>query len=251
MRKDIKTDFNRLNGVSNLSSNPLNACLDVLTSPLDTFDAIKDKKGWSWAPFGLVIASTIALFLYYFSVVDFEWMINQMLEQTATQQEMSAVELEAAQAFMTKTSMTWSTTLGAAGVIIVINLITAVYYNLITKVSSPNELTFTAWFGFSWWTGMPLVVSGILAGLVIMFSSAGMLSFEDLSPTSLGFLAHSSSPWFGLFSSIDLFSLWSIALGAIGLSSWLGLTSKKAFIIAVSPTLAIYTGWALYISFAG
>ena len=85
-----------------MSSNSLTACLDILTSPLDTFDTIKDKKGWSWAPFGLVTASTIALFLYYFSVVDFEWMINQIFEQMATQQEMSAEELQAAQAFMSK-----------------------------------------------------------------------------------------------------------------------------------------------------
>ena len=234
-----------------MSSNPLTACLDILTSPLDTFDTIKDKKGWSWAPFGLVTASTIALFLYYFSAVDFEWMINQIFEQMATQQEMSAEELQAAQAFMTKTSMTWSTTLGGAMGLIVANLVMAVYFNLITKVSSPNELTFTTWFGFSWWTSMPAVVSWILAALVIMFSSAGMVSLEDLSPTSLGFLADRSSPWFGLLSGISLFSLWSIALGTIGLSSWLVLTPKKAFIIAVSPTLAIYTCWVLYISFAG
>jgi hypothetical protein len=178
-------------------------------------------------------------------------MINQMIDKMATQQEMSAEELEATQAFMTKTSMTWSTTLGAAVGIIVVNLIMAVYFNLITKVSSPNELTFTAWFGFSWWTSMPVVVSWLLATLVIMFSSAGMVSLEDLSPTSLGFLADRSSPWFGLLNGISLFSLWSIALGTIGLSSWLGLTPKKAFIIAVSPTLAIYTCWVLYISFAG
>jgi hypothetical protein len=94
-------------------------------------------------------------------------------------------------------------------------------------------------------------VSWLLAALVIMFSSAGMVSLEDLSPTSLGFLADRSSPWFGLLNGISLFSLWSIALGTIGLSSWLGLTPKKAFIIAVSPTLAIYTCWVLYISFAG
>ena len=158
---------------------------------------------------------------------------------------------QAAQAFMTKTSMTWTTTLGGAMGIIVANLVTAVYFNLITKVSSPNELTFSAWFGFSWWASMPVVVSWLLAALVIMFSSAGMVSLEDLSPTSLGFLADRSSPWFGLLNGISLFSLWSIALGTIGLSSWLGLTPKKAFIIAVSPTLAIYTCWVLYISFAG
>ncbi|MEZ8132651.1 MAG: hypothetical protein ACI8WL_000277 [Polaribacter sp.] len=234
-----------------MSSNPLQACLDILTSPRDTFDAIKDKKGWSWAPFGLVVVSTIALFLYYFSVVDFEWMLDQMLEQMAVQNEMSAEQLQATQEFMTKTSMTWSTLLGGAIGIIVINAFMAVYLNLITKVYSPNEMTFTAWYGFSWWTSMPFVISSLLAALVIMFSSAGMVSLDDLSPTSLGFLADRSSPWFGFFGGINLFSFWSIALGTIGLSSWLGLAAKKAFIIAVAPSLVIYGCWALYIGFSG
>ena len=233
-----------------MSSNSLQACVDILTSPRETFDALKDKKNWSWVPFGLVIASSIALFLYYFSAVDFEWMMDQMLDQMAAQNEMSAEELQATQEFMTKTSMTWSTTLGGAIGIIVINAIMAVYFNLITKVSSPNEMTFSAWYGFSWWISMPMVVSSLLAGLVIIFSSAGMVSLEDLSPTSLGFLADRSSSWFGFFSGINLFSLWSIALGAIGLSSWLGLSSKKAFFIAVTPSLIIYTCWALYIGFS-
>ena len=228
-----------------MSSNPLQACVDILTSPRETFDALKDKKNWSWVPFGLVIASSIALFLYYFSAVDFEWMMDQMLD------EMSGEELQAAQEFMTKTSMIWSTTLGGAIGIIVTNAIMAVYFNLITKVSSPNEMTFFAWYGFSWWISMPMVVSSLLAGLVIIFSSAGMVSLEDLSPTSLGFLADRSSSWFGFFSGINLFSLWSIVLGAIGLSSWLDLSSKKAFFIAVTPSLIIYTCLALYIGFSG
>jgi len=234
-----------------MSSNPLQACVDILTSPGQTFEILKDKKSWSWTPFGLVIVSTIALFLYYFSAVDFEWMLDQMLEQMAAQNEMSNEELQATQEFMTKSSMTWSITLGGAIGIIVINAIMALYFNLVTKVSSPNELNFTAWYGFSWWISMPLVVSSLLAGLVIVFSSTGMVSLEDLSPTSLGFLVDQSSPWYGFFGGINLFSLWSIALGAIGLSSWLGLASKKAFFIAAAPSLVIYSGWALYIGFSG
>jgi hypothetical protein len=244
-------ELNLLNGALTMSSNPINACLDILTSPRDTFDTLKDKKAWSWFPFGLVITSTVALFLYYFSVVDFEWMLDQMLEQMAVQSEMSAGQLQATQEAMSKTSVTWGTLLGGAIGIIVINAFMAVYLNLITKVYSPNEMTFTAWYGFSWWTSMPFVISSLLAALVIMFSSAGMVSLEDLSPTSLGFLADRSSPWFSFFSGINLFSFWSIALGTIGLSSWLGLASKKAFIIAVAPSLVIYGCWALYIVFSG
>jgi hypothetical protein len=234
-----------------MSSNPLQACVDILTSPQETFDTLKSKKGWSWAPFLLVIVTTVALFLYYFTAVDFEWMIDQMLEQMAAQNDMSSDQLQATQDYMSKTSMTWSTTLGSAIGIVVINAIMAVYYYLATKVSSPNELTYGAWYGFSWWVSMPLVVSSLLAALVVAFSSGGMVSLEDLSPTSLGFLAESSSVWYSFFNSLNAFSLWTIALGAIGLSSWLEIPSKKAFIIAAAPSLVIYAIWALYIGFSG
>ncbi|MDA0795614.1 MAG: Yip1 family protein [Proteobacteria bacterium] len=234
-----------------MSSNSLQACVDILTSPRETFDALKNKKGWSWAPFGLVIASTVALFLYYFTAVDFEWMIDQMLEQMASQKNMSSDELQATQDYMTKTSMTWSSTLGGAIGIIVINAIMAVYFYLTTKVSSPNELTYGAWYGFSWWVSMPIVVSYFLGALVIAFSNEGMVSLEDLSPTSLKFLAESSSVWYSFAGSLNLFSLWSIALGTIGLSSWLNIPSKKTFMIAVAPSLVIYAIWAIYIGFSG
>ena len=234
-----------------MSTNSLQACLDILLSPQNTFDTLKDKKGWSWAPFLLVIVTTVALFLYYFTTVDFEWMIDQMLEQMASQKDMSSDELQATQDYMTKTSMTWSSTLGGAIGIIVINAIMAVYFYLTTKVSSPNELTYGAWYGFSWWVSMPIVVSYFLGALVIAFSSEGMVSLQDLSPTSLGFLAESSSVWHSFAGSLNLFSLWSIALGTIGLSSWLNIPSKKAFIIAVAPSLVIYAIWAIYIGFSG
>ena len=234
-----------------MSSNSFQACVDILTSPRETFDTLKDKKGWSWTPFGLVIATTVALFLYYFMVVDFEWMIDQMLEQMAVHNDMSSEELQATQDYMTKTSMTWGSTLGGAIGIIVINAIMAVYFYLTTKVSSPNELTYGAWYGFSWWVSMPIVVSYFLGALVIAFSSEGMVSLEDLSPTSLGFLAESSSVWYGFMGSLNVFSFWTIALGTIGLSSWLDIPTKKAFIIAVVPSLAIYVTWALYIGFSG
>ena len=98
---------------------------------------------------------------------------------------------------------------------------------------------------------MPGVVSVLLSMLVIMFSMEGLVTFEDLSPTSFGFLSNSSSPWFNLMNSLDLFSLWSIGLAALGLSNWLNLTFKQSSLIALTPTFIVYLIWALYVSFSG
>jgi hypothetical protein len=98
---------------------------------------------------------------------------------------------------------------------------------------------------------MPLVVSYLLAFLIIIFSTNGMVTLEDLSPTSLGFLSESSSRWFGLFNSLNIFSFWTVALAFIGLRAWLGVGQNKALAIASGPTLTIYGIWTLYLLTTG
>ncbi|HAZ79013.1 MAG TPA: hypothetical protein DCX08_03690 [Porticoccaceae bacterium] len=234
-----------------MSTNALQACLDILTTPTETFALIKEKKHWSWAPFGLLIGTTTTLFLYYFSVVDFDWMVNKMLEKIAIENNMSQQELEITAEYMTKNSMLLSTLIGGVIGIFSVNAITALFYYLVSKAYSTTVMTYRMWLGFSWWTSMPGVVSVLLSMLVIMFSMEGLVTFEDLSPTSFGFLSNSSSPWFNLMNSLDLFSLWSIGLAALGLSNWLNLTFKQSSLIALTPTFIVYLIWALYVSFSG
>ncbi|MDA8646911.1 YIP1 family protein [Porticoccaceae bacterium] len=234
-----------------MSSNPLKASLDILISPNETFSLVKDKKNWSWVPFGLVSLATAGLFLYYFSSIDFDWMLNQMLEQIAIDEGLSDEELQITSQYMTKSNMMWSTTIGALLGTIVVNIVMALYYFLVTRIATTEHLSFGKWHGFVWWISMPLVVSYLLAFLIIIFSTNGMVTLEDLSPTSLGFLSESSSRWFGLFNSLNIFSFWTVALAFIGLRAWLGVDQNKALAIASGPTLTIYGIWTLYLLTTG
>ena len=85
-----------------MSANPLQACLDILISPAVAFDTIKEKKGWSWLPFVLLISSTLALFMYYFNTVDFAWLKETMLNQAAASKPMTDDELKAVAMFYEK-----------------------------------------------------------------------------------------------------------------------------------------------------
>ena len=224
-------------------SNAFQACVDISVSPMEGFDSVKGKKHWAWCPFILVSACSAGMFLYYFSVVDFDWLVDQILSQG----DMSDAEIEASAQFMSKTSMTWSTTLGAVIGLVVINAVMAIYFNLVTKVIQPNELSFTGWYGFNWWISTPLIASSLLGILVILFSSGGMIGMEDLAPAGFGFVVNKSSDWFGLWNSITVFSLWSIYLCSVGLKSWLGINTNRAFYVAVAPSVAIYGVWSLFI----
>jgi hypothetical protein len=235
-----------------MSANPMQACLDTILSPSVAFDTIKEKKGWSWLPFILLISSTFLLFMYYFSVVDFSWLKEQMINQAAASKPMTDDELKAVASFYEKDTMQWTTAIGGTLGFIVINMLTAVYYHIATKVSAGSEYKFTQWYAFTWWASFPTVVSVLLSALVVFFAADGMVSMQDLQPTSFNSLLFSVEPsnaWFGLLEAINLFSFWMIAVAAIGFRSWLKIDGKKALIIAAAPQALIFVTWALYIMF--
>lgn len=234
------------------SANPIQACIDALISPSVAFNAVKEKKGWSWLPFTILISSTFLLFVYYFNVVDFAWLKEQMINQIAASKPMTDDELKAVSSFYEKDTMMWSTAIGGTFAFIIINMITATYYHIATKVSAGSEYKFTQWYGFTWWASFPAIISTLLSFLVIIFAPDGMVSMQELQPTSLNSLLFSVDPshaWYGLLEGLNLFSFWMIAVASIGLRSWLNIDSKKALIIAAGPQVLIYGFWVLYILF--
>ncbi|NQZ23320.1 MAG: YIP1 family protein [Colwellia sp.] len=235
-----------------MSANPLQACLDILISPAVVFDTIKEKKGWSWLPFVLLISSTLALFMYYFNTVDFAWLKETMLNQAAASQPMTDDELKAVAMFYEKDTMLMTTAIAGTLGFVVINMLTAVYYNIATKVSAGSEYKFTQWYGFTWWVSFPVIVSTTLGALVVMFAPDGMVSIQDLQPTSFNSLLFSVEPsnaWYGLLEAVNLFTFWTIAVASIGFRSWLNIESKKALILAAAPQVIIFGLWALYVMF--
>lgn len=234
-----------------ISANPIQACIDVLVSPSSAFIAVKEKKGWSWLPFILLVGTTVAVFMYYYSVVDFAWLKEQMINGMAASGKTDE-EIAGFSDNFSVNVMKWATVIVSSVGIIVINLIVALYYHLITKVSAKNEFKFTDWYAFTWWVGMPAFVAMLVSALVIFFASNGQVTLQDIQPTSLNSLIFSveqGSPWFNLLEEISLFSFWSIAIASIGISTWIKVDNQKAITIAAAPFVIIYGIWALYITF--
>ena len=236
-----------------MSANSLRACVDVLTSPASAFDSIKSNNHKWLVPFLLVTGSIAALFLYYFSAVDFAWLKEGIVDQMAVNGDVNEDELAAASQFISSTSMLWSSLIGGIVAVIVMNAILALYLNIVTKSSGVGDYSYGTWFGFSWWVGMPHVVAVLLSMLMVLFSGDGMVALEDLSVTTLNSLIFNvdmTSPWFSFLSAFDLLMLWSIGLIAIGLKSWVGFDISKASKIAIAPYALIYGVWALMVVFS-
>jgi hypothetical protein len=233
-----------------MSSNAMQACIDIFFSPQSAFTSIKQKKGWSWLPFLLVMVASSSVFAYYFNVVDIDFYNEQSIEQGAAMTGLSYEELKEMSPPADASSSMLQTILSICFGLIFGNLIIALYYLLITKMTAKNELSFGDWFGFSWWVNLPLVLSYLASILVIFFASDSQIPMHSLQPTSINSLLLSlpiSSPWHGFFEAITLFSIWTIALAFFGLKAWLNTETPKAIIIAIIPSVILYGAWALYI----
>lgn len=234
------------------SANALSASIDALFAPTQAFAAVKENKGWSWVPFIIVIVSTVAAFLYYFSAVDMPWLQNQMLEQTlAASPGLTDDEIEAVKQAQGEGMIKWGSIIGAPIGFIVMNLVMAVYYNIASKIATKSDVGFTQWYGFTWWVSMPAVVSMLVAMLVVMFAPDGMISMNDLKPTTINSLIlglEMTDKWYGFAEGFELLAFWSIFVATFGLKNWLNIETKQAAIIAALPSVLIFGGWAAYVA---
>lgn len=228
-------------------TNPIQACNDIFFRPNGVFKAVNEKSNWSWLPFLIVVIVSVLPQYLYLSVIDMSW--YQDLVITAQSGELSPAEIEARRQSMTRANMTAFAVIGTFVGVIIINAVVAAYLNIATRGDEDNANGYTDWYGFTWWAGMPMVVSALIAVVLLLLSDGGQLTPSIIMPLSVGYWmgTEMSSDWFAFLQSIRLDSLWSIYLTAVGISQWTTFSAKKSAIIAVAPWAIIWTIWLVII----
>lgn len=226
-------------------SNPLQACSDIFFKPNRVFATLVHQHNWSWIPFFLVILmATLPIYLY-FNFVDFAWYKDMLVQLQMG--DKSPAEQAAFGDQLHKPQMQAFSLLGIGFGLIVINAIIALYLNIMSKMDEENVHGFTDWYGFIWWTSMPIVLTGLISLLIIVLADNHQLPLENLAPTNLSYLLGLSlkSDWYNLASNIRLETFWAMYLTAVGVSQWTKLSNKQCWMIAVAPSLIIWGIWAI------
>lgn len=228
-------------------NNPIQACNDIFLKPNRVFATLQNKHNWSWLPFFIVIIMSIAPSYLYFSFVDFEWYRELIISNTMA--DVSPAEQNQMRAAMTQQGTILFTIFGGLVGFVAINAVIATYLNLVTKSDENNLNGFTDWYGLTWWTSMPVILSSVIAIAMILLATDNQLPPENLSLTSLSFILGIGldSSWFGLAQNIRVESFWSAYLMAVGISQWTQIEGKKAMGIAIAPLLVIWGIWAVAI----
>ena len=81
-----------------------NAMVDIVASPGKALDEVKLHTSWLWWPMLISIVLACGVFMYYYSWVDFDWLVEETIRQMPAESRAEAAD--AVRGFMSpKSSM--------------------------------------------------------------------------------------------------------------------------------------------------
>ena len=222
--------------------------VDIVASPGRAFDEIKQHTSWLWWPLLISLLLASGLMVYYYSWVDFPWLVEETIRQVPA--ENRAESADAIRGFMEPGRSTWTTVVAILLMTFVIYLIQSVYLHLANKLITGADIRFGQWFSFSAWTAF-VGIFGVFAAFIAIFMADSnqfpSQSLQVLSMNSLFIHAGPGDPWFTWASSLTLINFWTLFLMSIGYARWTGAAIVKSTIIASLPWVLIFGIWAFTI----
>ena len=222
----------------------------VFTEPTKAFTALRERSN-PVLPLLLLILGSAGLMVWYYQIVDFPWMIDQML--AASPQGEDPAARAAMQQFMNPATMTVTTTVSIAIMLPLILLLSAVYLLLSAKVIG-SDIGFGKWFSFAAWASVPALLTIPAGAVVLLMAGNGQVAQNEINPLSLNqllFQLPMGHRWAGLLDAIHLPMLWGLFVSAVGYRVWTGKSSAASWLIVSLPYLVIFGGWALFAALSG
>ena len=222
---------------------PMSTLISIFVDPAKAMQAVRERS-MIWLPLLLMTLGTAAMMAWYYQMVDFSWLQDQLL---AASGQTDPKALEAARGFMSRGFMS---AVGIFGVLIavpVMLLLTGVYYLLAAKVIG-NDLGFGKWFAFSTWAAAPTLLVIPLMAVQILMASNGQLAPAALNPLTLNNLVFhlpASARWAGLLNAINIPSLWAAVVAIIGYKVWTAKSTTTSAFVVLLPQVVIFGVWAV------
>lgn len=226
-----------------------NAMVDIVAAPSRALSEIRQHPRWFWWPLLLLLAVTIGTFVFYYSWVDFDWLVNETVGQ-AVARGAPADQAEQIRAFMSPSRQMMFTVVGVILVTLVVYTIQAAYLHVVNKVVGDPGIGYGQWFCFSAWTAFVGIFNALAMLAAILIADSNQLPVDRLTPLSMNALfihAEPGDPWFNWGNSLTLVNFWMLWLMTLGFSGWTGSSMVKSALVVVTPWALLFGIWALLI----
>lgn len=224
--------------------------LDLFVAPASLFQALPDRRWWGWAAFALIaVATAVSMFVFVGPMSD-DWIVEQQIQQMASSMSEQDIERIRPQLeSMAPHTATFSAIGGVFMLGLLILLAGSLYMLLARLATSGPKRGWAAWIRLTTWTQLPLVASALGLILLTLIASTpdqpmGMMGYASLNNLLLDLPP--GHRWYNLALNINLFTLWSVVLAAIGIRTWTNTSWAKAGLIAALPWVLVFGVWALF-----
>ena len=216
---------------------------NIFTAPREAFAALKEQPR-VLLPVVVLLIGFSAVSFYFLSHVDMGFFLDNQLR--AGNANITDAQREQAVGAAAKIPPLVYGAIGAVSSIFFVFLIiflVASYYTVVSFATS-DGVKLKQWFAFVWWCTLP-VVFGLAATLVnLSIQDARFMLQDAINPLAFGNLLAiertAATPVMSrILLGLDLFTIWSLALSAIGYQQWTGKSFVKCVAIVLGPLALI------------
>jgi len=228
--EDVRNDQNLVND----SVQPLGfmgRLVNIFTNPTKTYESINVAPSWI-LPMVLMVIITVIITLFTYPIA-----IETQLETFRNNPNIVPEQMEAIENQITGESQKWIS-LGAIIVImpIVFVIITAIFY-LVGSVFLGGDTTFKKLLSAFTWASL-ISILGMIVKLPLVFAKSN--PNISLSPALILPSGMMDSTFYKVVSKLDFFSIWYLAVFAIGFSILYKFSRTKSYV-------AVFGLWVLWI----
>lgn len=227
--------------------NNLALAVALFTEPRRAFDAIAERPRWLF-PLLVLILSSLVVLAWYYSRVDFAWLIDQQLNASPRTANMTEEQRQAAAQFTKPGVMISISLIGVIVVTVLVRVLEAVWYVLAAKVGNV-ERSFRHWLSFACWTSLPQVIGVVPAMLVMMTATTTQMDPGAITPLSLNelfFHRGMAEPGYSFLANLSVLSLVGLGLAVFGLHHWTRRSWLFSAIFVLLPPVLIYGIWGYF-----
>ncbi|MEE2000374.1 YIP1 family protein [Alkalimonas sp. MEB108] len=231
-----------------MSKSAAHGLVDIFVAPKQLFNALPDKKGWSWLAFLLIIFITALGMWWFYAGMSPEWIVEQQLAAVA--HNMTPAEIEESRALMghmaDKTGI-----FAVGGTLVMTPIMLAIMAGYLMLVGNPGQKrSYGDWYAMAVWSNMPGILNMLGLMVLVLVSSNPNMPLTAVNYLSVNQLLLGLEPgqaWYNWAEQLNLIYLWITALFAVGLRSWSGYSVAKSSLLAAIPLLVIFGLWAVFI----
>lgn len=219
----------------------------ILVDPRTCFAALRERPRL-WFPLLVTMASSAVVVFWYFSIVDFAWLREQMMSGNPRLEELSEAEKAQSDAMLTRNVLMGTSLAGVVIGIPLMRLLESLYYLLAGKLANVQQ-PFRSRFSLACWTGFPLLLTVLAMAAALLIQENGQVTLEGLQLLSLNellFRVPAGSRWHSLLSSLTILHPWVWWLTVVGVRVWSGRSWMFSSLFALSPVALVYGAWALF-----